>query len=191
MLNTTSPHETTYQYSPGLQWLCVCVCVCANRDECMESQQLSREALRGALYCAVVTAHDSAVPAGANLGCLIVMTIDEATTHHFIHNDWTNHTTPPSEEPHAHGVKRSQYSVSLTPPTCTPPGTSTTHLPLCSRRRMLCRVIGRMPHHQYSCRTSGTRKHCSTATNKTQCTHSALRTGIRVAGVSTDDTHVV
>lgn len=127
-----------------------CVCVCANRDECMESQQLSREALRGALYCAVVTAHDSAVPAGANLGCPIVMTIDEATTHHFIHIDWTNHTTPPSEEPHAHRVKRTQYSVSLTPPTCTPPGTSTTHLPFCSRRRMLCRVIGRMPHHQYS-----------------------------------------
>lgn len=32
--------------------------------------------------------------------------------------------------------------------TCTPPGTSTTHLFLRSRRCMLGRVMGRMPHHQ-------------------------------------------
>jgi len=32
--------------------------------------------------------------------------------------------------------------------TCTPPGTSTTHLLLCRSRRMPCRVMGRMPHHQ-------------------------------------------
>lgn len=32
--------------------------------------------------------------------------------------------------------------------TCTPPGTSTTHLLRPSRRRISCRVMGRMPHHQ-------------------------------------------
>ena len=64
----------------------------------------------------------------------------------------------PNTHAHAHDTHtpaaHTSLPCSMLSTSCTPPGTSTATLRARNRPLMLCRVAGRTPSHQYSCRTA-------------------------------------